>query len=123
MSEQAQSSGHEWRDASHVVCCECQWCCSQSIPGHWPAKCRQEHAAHVASVAQPQEVPAPDYARIIAEDDATLKAMREKQNPEWRTVIVGLPILRKLLNGEDVTLESFRINLIPDDVLFNARPK
>lgn len=70
-----------------------------------------------------QEVPAPDYARIIAEDDATLKEMREKQKPEWRTVIVGLPILCKLLNGEDVTLESFRLNLIPDDVLLNARPK
>jgi hypothetical protein len=41
---------------------------------------------------------------------------------EWRTVIVGLPIIRKLLNGEDISLETFRISLIPDDVLFNAKP-
>src|SRR5208337_2716542 len=38
----------------------------------------------------------------------------------WRTVIVGLPIIRKLLNGEDVTLETFKVNLIPDDVLWNG---
>jgi hypothetical protein len=40
---------------------------------------------------------------------------------EWKTVIVGLTIIRKLLAGEDVELESIRVNLIPDDVLFNAR--
>ena len=39
----------------------------------------------------------------------------------WRTIIVGLPIIRKLLNGEDVSLETFKVNLIPDDVLWNAR--
>lgn len=41
----------------------------------------------------------------------------------WRTIIVGLPIIRKLLNAEDVTLETFKVNLIPDDVLLNAKPK
>jgi hypothetical protein len=66
----------------------------------------------------------PDYDRIIAMDNATLDSMRRKtiEQQEWRTVIVGLPIIRKLLNGEDVTLESFKVNLIPDDVLFNNRP-
>jgi hypothetical protein len=46
-----------------------------------------------------------------------------KNADTWRTVICGLPIIRKLLNGEDVTLETFKVNLIPDDVLFNAKPK
>jgi hypothetical protein len=41
----------------------------------------------------------------------------------WRTVIVGLPIIRKLLNAEDVTLNDCHINLIPDDVLWNNQPK
>lgn len=40
----------------------------------------------------------------------------------WQTVIVGLPIIRKLMMGKDVTLESLKINLIPDDVLWNNRP-
>lgn len=44
-----------------------------------------------------------------------------KQHAEWRTVIVGPPIIRKLLSGEDVTLETFHINLIPDDALHNNR--
>ena len=69
----------------------------------------------------------PDYARIIAEDTETLSRMQAKrkaeEQPGWRTIIVGLPILRKLLNGEDVTLETFKVNLIPDDVLFNNRPR
>ncbi len=45
-------------------------------------------------------------------------AARRRAN---RLVIVGLPTIRKLLNGEDVELESFRINLIPEDVLWNNR--
>jgi hypothetical protein len=40
----------------------------------------------------------------------------------WRTVIVGLPIFRKLLAGENVELSTLRVSLIPDDVLWNARP-
>ena len=47
----------------------------------------------------------------------------EAQPKEWRTVIIGLPIIRRLLAGEDVEIESFHINLIPDDVLFNAKPR
>src|SRR5208283_2841885 len=60
------------------------------------------------------------------EDVKLLSAIlsREKEPPEegpcWNTVIVGLPIIRKLLNGEDVTLETFKVNLIPDDVLWNG---
>lgn len=38
-------------------------------------------------------------------------------------MIVGLPIIRKLLVGEDVELESLGVTLIPDDVLWNARPR
>lgn len=41
---------------------------------------------------------------------------------DWRTLIIGLPTIRRLLNGEDVSIDSFKISLIPDDVLFNARP-
>lgn len=63
----------------------------------------------------------PDYAKIIAEDDATLAKMHKEH--QWRTVICGLPIIRKLLNGEEVTLETFKVNLIPDDVLFNANKR
>ena len=63
----------------------------------------------------------PDYSKRIAEDDATLRRMQAEQK-EWRTVIDGLPIIRKLLNGEEVELADFRINLIPDDVLFNNKP-
>src|SRR3974390_1032096 len=44
-----------------------------------------------------------------------------KNADTWKTVIVGLPIIRKLLNGEEVDLETLRVNLIPDDVLWNAR--
>jgi len=40
---------------------------------------------------------------------------------EWRTIIVGLPIVRKLLAGEDVVLNDFHVNFIPDDVLFKER--
>ena len=73
----------------------------------------------IRALAQRKEEQMGDYQKIIAEDDATIARMRERK--EWRTVIVGLPTIRKLLNGEDVTLESFKINLIPDDVLFNNR--
>jgi hypothetical protein len=52
-----------------------------------------------------------------------LEARHPDDNQKWRTVIVGLPIIRKLLVGEDVELETLRINLIPDDVLFNARAR
>lgn len=68
----------------------------------------------------------PDYSRDIAEarsEISTRAPQPDSQPKEWRTVIIGLPIIRKLLNGEDVELETFRINLIPDDVLFNNRPK
>lgn len=75
----------------------------------------------------------PDYGKIIQQDNETLDKLRAqhllrhlddlKSQREWRTVIVGLPIIRKLLAGEEVTLEDFRINLIPDDVLFNAKPR
>jgi hypothetical protein len=41
----------------------------------------------------------------------------------WRTVIVGLPIIRKLLAGEDVELQGLKLSMIPDDVLWNARPE
>lgn len=40
---------------------------------------------------------------------------------KWRCVVVGLPIIRKLLAGKDVVLETMRVSLIPDDVLWNAR--
>ena len=43
------------------------------------------------------------------------------EQSERKTVIVGLPIIKKLLAGEDVELESLRVNLIPDDTLFNNR--
>jgi hypothetical protein len=77
------------------------------------------HIDTIRALAQRKEEQMGDYQKIIAEDDATIARMRERK--EWRTVIVGLPTIRKLLNGEDVTLESFKINLIPDDVLFNNR--
>jgi hypothetical protein len=67
-----------------------------------------------------------DYSRIIREDTELLEKMQARHpddDKKWRTVIVGLPIIRKLLNGEDVELETFKINLIPDDVLFNNRPE
>jgi len=51
------------------------------------------------------------------------EARHPDDNQKWRTVIVGLPTIRKLLNGEDVELEGIRINLIPDDVLFNNKPR
>ncbi len=60
----------------------------------------------------------------MSETSEMWKRIQERHphgNDKWRTVIVGLPIIRKLLNGEDVELESFRINLIPDDVLWNNR--
>jgi len=43
----------------------------------------------------------------------------EFQPKEWRTVIIGVPTLRKLLAGEDVEIDAFHIHLIPDDVLWN----
>lgn len=43
------------------------------------------------------------------------------EQSERRAVIVGLPIIKKLLAGEDVELESLRVSLIPDDALFNNR--
>lgn len=52
-----------------------------------------------------------------------LESSPEYNNKEWRTVIIGLPIIRKLLNGEDVTLEEFKVNFLPDDVLFNNKPR
>jgi hypothetical protein len=65
----------------------------------------------------------PNYEEIIRQDTETLKKMQQhhQDDQKWRTVIVGLPIIRKLLNGEDVELNDFHINLIPDDVLFNNR--
>jgi hypothetical protein len=47
----------------------------------------------------------------------------DKPKQPWRTVIIGLPTLRKLLAGEGVDLPSQGINLIPDDVLWNANKK
>jgi hypothetical protein len=81
---------------------------------------KQPDAPTGAGVGGPMEQP--DYAKIIEQDTETLKNMKIKSS-RWRTVIVGLPIIRKLLNGEDVELETFKINLIPDDVLYNAREK
>jgi hypothetical protein len=88
-----------------------------------------EEAAKVARIqlwlSSEMKVTVPDFT-----DYDTLRAQHLlrhvddlKSQREWRTVIVGLPIIRKLLNGEEVTLEDFRINLIPDDVLFNAKPR
>jgi len=67
----------------------------------------------------------PDYNKIIAEDDATLKKMQQDASDkrDWRTVIIGLPIIRKLLAGEEVICPNFKINILPDDVLWNNRPK
>jgi hypothetical protein len=45
----------------------------------------------------------------------------ETQPHGWRTIIVGLPTIRRLLNGEDVEIETFKVNLIPDDVLWNNK--
>lgn len=72
------------------------------------------------------EVLAAQPAAAPAEMDEKTSARApqpESQPKEWRTVIVGLPIIRKLLNGEDVAIDGFHINLIPDDVLFNNRPR
>jgi hypothetical protein len=65
---------------------------------------------------------APVAAKDEGESATSARAPQPEYQPkEWCTVIVGLPIIRKLLNGEDVTIESFHINLIPDDVLWNNR--
>lgn len=59
-------------------------------------------------------------------ETSTAKADRcspESLPQEWRTVIVGLPIIRKLLNAEEVNLETFKVSLISDDVLWNNQPK
>jgi hypothetical protein len=63
------------------------------------------------------------HSKLVVRNRKIVRESDGKQPHEWRTIIVGLPIIRKLLNGEDVGLETFRINLIPDDVLFNNRPE
>jgi hypothetical protein len=40
---------------------------------------------------------------------------------EHKTIIVGLPTIRKLMARKDVELPSLGVTLIPDDVLFNNR--
>jgi hypothetical protein len=67
------------------------------------------------------------YVRNLDNDlwdgwQAAEQATMERAAQEWRTIVVGLPIIRKLLNGEDLSLETFHVSLIPDDVLFNAKP-
>lgn len=42
---------------------------------------------------------------------------------QWRTIIVGYPIIAKLINGMSVKLETSHICLIPDDQLINEHQK
>ena len=64
MTQPAQSSGHEWRDRSHSDCCECGWRCLENSRGyHSDLTCKEQHAAHVASVAQASQSSGHEYSR------------------------------------------------------------
>ena len=53
MSEQAQSSGHEWvADVNPNKCCECGWRHTERKVASDGTTCYAQHRAHVSSVAQ-----------------------------------------------------------------------
>ena len=45
-----------------------------------------------------------------------------QSHPEHRVMIVGLPTITQLFLGNDITIESSGVTLIPDDVLCSAGP-
>ncbi len=38
---------------------------------------------------------------------------------EWATIIIGYPIITKLIHGQAVVLDFYGVTLLPDDELMN----
>jgi hypothetical protein len=104
MSEQAQSSGHEWRclKSEGFGCCECGWYCTELSSAK---ECEEQHAAHVASVAQaaqPQEVPAEQREKEILEELQETKAA-------WEETLVLLETARQdALEGAAAVADRYK---------------
>ena len=83
----AQSSGHEWRDRSHSDCCECGWRCLENSRGyHSDLTCKEQHAAHIASVAQPaptEEVGKPAQPQEVPAEQREIGWLVENVDSEW----------------------------------------